>query len=155
MTKKNKMWDNSNMQEDLEWGNIELPGCPDEVLLTKNWTKSRTDNNGMLKPGSKEKHQKSISERDSVWLNNVSKANKEKEKDPSFRNKRQSAIDKRTRSKDWIEKQKSNAKKKRKPVHTPAGDFESRSEAAKHHNMWPGRVSVMMEKDPDNWYYIK
>lgn len=31
------MWDNSNMQEDIEWGNIELPGVSDEELLNTNW----------------------------------------------------------------------------------------------------------------------
>lgn len=37
MTKKNKMWDNSNLQEEIVWGNIQLPGLSDEKLLTTNW----------------------------------------------------------------------------------------------------------------------
>ena len=37
MTKKSKMWDNSNLQQDIQWGNIELPGLSDEELYNKNW----------------------------------------------------------------------------------------------------------------------
>lgn len=39
MTKKS-FWDNSSLQQDIKWDNQELPGCPDEVLLTKNWERS-------------------------------------------------------------------------------------------------------------------
>lgn len=34
------MWDNSNLQGDIQWGNIQLPGISDEELLTKNWAKA-------------------------------------------------------------------------------------------------------------------
>lgn len=37
------MWDNSNLQDDIQWGNIELPGLSDQELLTKNW--NIVDNN--------------------------------------------------------------------------------------------------------------
>jgi hypothetical protein len=149
------MWDNSNMQEDCEWGNIPVGNMTDQELYKKNWTKSRTDNNGMLKPSSKEKHQKSISNRDSVWLKNVSEANKKKEKDPNFRNKRQTAIEKRSNSSDWIEKQKSNAKKKRKPVWTRNdGIFESRRAAADYYKCANSWISVLIKKHPDDYRYI-
>lgn len=36
MTNKS-FWDNSSLQEEIKWDNQELPGCPDKVLLTKNW----------------------------------------------------------------------------------------------------------------------
>ena len=32
-----KLFDNSNLQEDIEWGNVKLPGLSDEELYKKNW----------------------------------------------------------------------------------------------------------------------
>jgi len=36
MTKK-KFWDNSSLQEEIVWGNIQLPGLTDEELYSTNW----------------------------------------------------------------------------------------------------------------------
>lgn len=45
MTKKFNIFDNTNLQNDESWGNIELPGLSDEELHSKNWnlTLKRTD----------------------------------------------------------------------------------------------------------------
>lgn len=38
MTKK-KFWDNSSLQEEIVWSNIQLPGVTDEELYSKNWNR--------------------------------------------------------------------------------------------------------------------
>jgi hypothetical protein len=49
------MWDNSNLQEDIQWGNIELPGLSDEKLLTTNWTQVTAAKNRMANPATRKK----------------------------------------------------------------------------------------------------
>jgi len=142
------------IQQNEEWGNIELPGLPDEILLTKDWTKSRKSNNGMLKEGVKEKHQSKIENRNSEWLKNVSEANRKKSKDPIFRSKSIQALQKRSKTQDWIEKQKINARKRRKPVVTPDGIFDSRFEAANYYKCANSWISVLIKKYPTEYYHI-
>jgi hypothetical protein len=38
MTKK-KFWDNSSLQQEIVWSNIQLPGITDEELYSKNWNR--------------------------------------------------------------------------------------------------------------------
>lgn len=77
MTKKNKMWDNSNLQEEIVWGNIQLPGLSDEELLNTNWNHKDAVNNYWNSPQGKK--QKEINKKRSVLLN------KERLNDPSYR----------------------------------------------------------------------
>lgn len=55
MTKKS-FWDNTNLQQDIKWDNQELPGIPDEVLLTKNWNKVDASRERANNPKWKEKY---------------------------------------------------------------------------------------------------
>jgi hypothetical protein len=77
MPKKNKMWDNSNLQEDIKWGNIELPGVSDETLLTTNWNHKDAVNNYWNSPQGKQ--QKEINKIRSELLN------KERLNDPEYK----------------------------------------------------------------------
>jgi hypothetical protein len=63
MSKKNKMWDNSNLQEDIVWGNIELPGVSDETLLTTNWNYVDAAKSRMANPKTRNKLSVSITEK--------------------------------------------------------------------------------------------
>ena len=149
------MWDNSNMQEDFEWGNIPVGGMTDEELYKKNWTKSRTDNNAMLKSHVKEKHQTSISNRDNNWKKNVGQANKIKWKDPSKLEKLKDSLKIRSEGDDWKNKQLINAKKKQKPVWTRhAGVFDSRRSAAQYYKCADSWISVLIKKYPEDYQFI-
>jgi hypothetical protein len=37
-----KFWDNSSLQQDIEWGNQTLPGITDEELYNTNWNLKKT-----------------------------------------------------------------------------------------------------------------
>jgi hypothetical protein len=153
MSKKN-LWDNSSLQQDIEWDNQELPGCPDEILLTKHWDKVRDIPKLVKDVKWIDEHKKGITQRTNDWLLNVQKANKEKYT-PEYLEKHRQRMKERTASKEWQDKVKANAAKKKKPVMTPDGMFNSRVEAANFYKIWPARISELMKLHPDQYYYIK
>lgn len=86
------MWDNSNMQEDIQWGNIELPGVSDEELLNTTWSKSHKGDKLWIEKNS-EKNKKLS--KDSEWLKTTSEKNKKLSKDPKWVNANQEGVTKR------------------------------------------------------------
>jgi len=62
-----KFFDNTSLQSDIKWGNIQLPGMTDEELHAKNWN---------LVDAAKERHNNPI------YKENKNKALREKAKDP-------------------------------------------------------------------------
>ena len=43
MTKKKNLWDNSSLQQNIQWDNQQLPGISDEKLFTTNWNIKKSD----------------------------------------------------------------------------------------------------------------
>lgn len=156
MTKK--MWDNSNMQEDIEWGNIELPGLPDEKLLNTNWNlveANRKVAKDRLKNGWLEKNRKAAKNRKPGYGEKISKTSKELRADPDWKKEWMETIEKRNNDPEYQARLKEGNKKRSKPIMTPAGRFESRADAARHYNIWSARIGAFLKKFPNEWYYIK
>lgn len=166
MTKK-KMWDNSNMQEEIHWGNIELPGVPDEVLLTKNWEKSEvmkqlrsTESwkNKIKESYSNLERNKKISEKqkeifsDPKYLENHKKRQKELWKSDSFRSKMEEVYKERSLG-DWKEKTIKSNNDRARNVITPDGEFESTGLAAKFYGITSVAMSTRIERHPDIYYF--
>lgn len=151
------MWDNTNMQEDFEWGNIPVGNLTDEELYKKNYNlidanrevaKSRLDN-GWL-----EKNREAIKKRKPGYGEKISKTSKELRANPEWKKEWLETIDKRNSDPDYQARLKEGNKKRSKPIMTPAGRFESRADAARHYNIWSARIGAFLKKDPSNWYYI-
>lgn len=155
---KRSFWDNKNLQQDIKWDNQELPGCPDEILLTKNWNLIEANkqvakdrlNNGWL-----EKNRQAIKNRKPGYGEKISKTSKELRSNPEWKKQWLETIKERNKDPEYQKKLKEGNKKRSKPIMTPAGRFESRADAARHYGIWSARIGVFLKKDPDNWYYIK
>lgn len=81
MTKKS-FWDNSSLQQDIKWDNQELPGCPDEVLLTKNWNKVEGRRSALNNPINKKKYYENKD-----WLKSLIEKRTESLRKPEIRKK--------------------------------------------------------------------
>jgi len=78
-----------------EWGNIELPGMPDDKLFGINWNKSRKGDKDFYKaldkrnsdPEYHKKRNSALKEtyQDANWRSNVAKANQAKPLDPKYK----------------------------------------------------------------------
>jgi hypothetical protein len=157
MTKKS-FWDNSSLQQDIEWDNQELPGIPDEVLLTKNWEQidlNREIVKNRIKNGWLEKNREAIKNRKLGYGEKISKTSKKLRSNPEWKKEWLKTIAERNKDPEYQAKLKEGRKKLCKPIMTPAGRFESRAEAARHYNIWSARIGTFLKKDPDNWYYIE
>jgi hypothetical protein len=134
MSKKN-LWDNSSLQQDIKWDNQELPGCPDEILLTKNWNLKFAAENLI---NSKE------------WQDKI----KERTNSKEYKNAHSKAIKLRNQTKQWKESRNNFNKTKSKKVMTPNGIFNSRHEAATFYNITPPGITRRMKSYPDQYYYV-
>jgi len=117
MTKKFNIFDNSNLQDNDTWGNVQLPGLSDSELHSKNW--------GVV-TGNKAKA------KDPKWLKSIREANAKKAQDPLWReavryannnwtDERREAYNNRDMSyavkgSDWHKNQVETNKKSRIPV---------------------------------------
>jgi hypothetical protein len=73
------MWDNSNMQEDIHWGNIPVGNLSDEELYKKNWNHHEgIKNYWNSEEGKKQKKQ---------YSEMAKSANKQRLSDPEYRKK--------------------------------------------------------------------
>jgi hypothetical protein len=151
---KKSLWDNSSLQQDIKWDNQELPGCPDEVLLTKNWNvvdanrqivKNRLKNDWLeknrqaiknRKPGYGEKISKTSKElrNNKEWKKSWLKTIEERNNNIEYQEKTKEAIKKRTSDPLWLEKNRQASKKKYKKIQTPHGVFESINDAIIFYN---------------------
>ena len=156
MTKK--MWDNSNMQEDIEWGNIPVGNMTDEELYKKNYNlidankqvvKDRLDN-GWL-----EKNRQAIKNRKPGYGEKISKTSLELRSNPEWKKGWLETVKQRNKDPEYQSRLQEGNKKRSKPIMTPAGRFESRADAARHYDIWSARIAVFLKKDPVNWYYIE
>jgi DNA repair ATPase RecN len=149
------MWDNSNIQEGIEWGNVELPGLTDEELYKKNWNLI-TANREVIKNRDKDgswsrKNAEAAKNRRPGWSNTISetsfktKSNPEWKKtfkktiekrnqDPEYFKKLHEGIDKRNNDSEWYKKNLEAAQKRIKAIMTPEGKFNSVKEAIEHYN---------------------
>lgn len=71
------MWDNSNMQEDIEWGNIPVGNMTDEELYKKHWNKVEGRRNALANPVNREKYYDN-----KEWLENCAKKRSQSLKTP-------------------------------------------------------------------------
>lgn len=147
MTKK-LFWDNSSLQEEIKWDNQELPGCPDEILLTKNWNRVDGGKNMWLKMSDEKKSQRA---------ENISA--KKKENHP-FKGKKLSKewkenVSKQLKGKEKPLRSEEHRKKYRKPLMTENGPFASVNDAQQHFGYkWEGNVRHKINKGHSGWYWI-
>jgi len=87
---KNKMWDNSNMQEELEWGNVPVGNMSDEELYKKNWNKVEGRRSALANPKNREKYYDN-----EQWLKACAKKRAESLKSPEVSAKLSAAHKKR------------------------------------------------------------
>ena len=146
-----KLFDTSKLQN-VEWGNIELPGITDEELHSKKWQQVRKDITDTTQW--KSSHSKGIEKRsDSTWKENVTKGNQKKYTD-EYLAKHRERIKKRTDSDKFKKAVKANGIKRRKPVMTPDGVFDSRKAAADHYKCACSWIGALIKKYPGQYYYI-
>lgn len=110
MTKKS-FWDNSSLQQDIKWDNQELPGCPDEVLLTKNWNKVDAARNRSKDPNWIEantrrlndpKYIKRLSESITQFYKDNPEFQKEKVKTDKWKQSHKEGVDNYVNSSDYV-----------------------------------------------------
>jgi hypothetical protein len=160
------MWDNSNMQEDCEWGNIELPGISDEELLNTNWNlkESHREHAERIKKWHKENPEfrkkfeagmadlKNDPKKQKLYKKNYDKGNSAKYDNPDYWEAYYQAIKIRDADPEYHRRRiaASNAKIAIK-ISTPAGEFDSISDAARHHDLTSEgmRYRVNSDKYPD------
>lgn len=175
------MWDNSNMQEDIEWGNIPVGNMSDEELYKKNWNlieANRQVAKDRLTNGWLEKNREAIKNRKSGYGEKISKTHKELRSNPKWKKEWLETIDKRNnnpeyqaklkegikkRNKDpiWIEANKEAQKKKYKKLQTPEGLFECVKSAVEFYNKLRNSknserwLSQQRKKYPELYYIVK
>lgn len=130
MTKQNKMWDNSNLQEEIVWGNVQLPGLSDEELYKKNWNKARDQNKLRSSDVWIKNYQQGIQQRNKE---NIGKNNQLKYEDPEYLKQHRQRMLIRTQDPDWQQKVKNNGIKRRKAIKDPNNQiFDSKMATAEH-----------------------
>ena len=146
MTKK--MWDNSNMQEDIEWGNIPVGDMSDEELYKKNWNRVDGGKDMWLKMSDEKKSQRSINISEKKKLNHPTKGKKLPEEWKNNVSNQLKGKAKPTRSEE-------HAKKFRKPLMSEDGPFASVAEAQQHFGYkWEGNVRHKIKKAHPGWYWL-
>jgi hypothetical protein len=139
---KKSFWDNSKLQEDIQWDNQELPEMPDKILLTKNWNRHEGNKTAAKTRESdqvfKQKRLEGIKKnnQDPDYRKRYLKGNSKKYKDPDYWKKYYEAIKKRDADPEYHKKriQASNATVGIK-IQTPMGEFDTISEAARAYGM--------------------
>lgn len=180
MTNK-KMWDNSNLQEDIEWGNVKLPGLTDEELYNKNWTLI-TANREVAKNRDKDgswsrKNAEAAKNRRPGWSSTISETGKKtravpgwkdyyketvkkRNDNPEYTKKLHQGIEKRNKDPNWHKKNAEAAKKRIKAIMTPEGKFNSVNDAIEHYNKLRNSrhseswLMTQRKKHPDKFYLI-
>ena len=177
------MWDNSNLQQDIQWGNIELPGMPDEKLFKTDWNHLESIRERNANPEYHKKRNQALNEtyQSPTWRANIAKANKLKPLDPAYKaahqasytpevNLRRSVTVRQTYKQDPSLGVKSSERGKKmwaNPEHrlkqqqcvlTPIGAFESYTKAADAYGIGRGSFSNKFKKqnakDPNSWRNI-
>lgn len=161
------MWNNANMQEEFQWGNIELPGLSDEKLLNTNWTKvdvikeirSRDSWQKKINESYKSlERNKKISEKSKANFQNSEYVEKHRQirielwKDQQFQSKMETAYENRSKG-DWKTNTVKANNKRARNIITPDGEFESIGLAAKFYKISPVAVSTRMQRHPDIYYF--
>jgi hypothetical protein len=103
----------------------------------------------------KQAHQRGIIKRseNQDWKNKVIENSKKSRSQESIQ-KYQETINKRKQDPAWQTKCIEQGSKRKKPLMTPDGIFDSRREAAKHFHYGENWVSTQMKKYPDQYYYL-
>lgn len=169
-------------KKEEQWGNIELPGLSDEVLLTKNWNKvsaARQNSKKALEVIAADydnyrkkyleameryktdetwrKNQKEAADRfrnDSEHKKKQSDLMKKLQEDPEFNKKRVKGLKKAYKKPEVLAKMKVRHQSQPKRIQTPDGIFNSRKEAAAYYGVHSTQMNYRMGKYPDQYYYI-
>ena len=139
------MWDNKNLQEDIEWGNVKLPGLSDEELFGKSWNHVRDIQSLMKTEKWKTNYSKGIKNRDST---NIGKNNYLRYEDSEYLKEHRKRMKKRTEDPDWIKTVNENNAKKRKPLIDPNNKiFDSKRDAVIYYApIWNRTISSANSK---------
>ncbi len=121
--------------DNIEWGNVTLPGLSDEELMTTNWNRKRTQADKekirelLNSDYYKKKHAKGIKNSKAFQQNlkNASKRNKKIAKDPEWQKaQREGAIKKYASDPEYNKKRSASLRKTLgRKIITPFGNFES------------------------------
>lgn len=164
------MWDNSNIQEDIHWGNIELPGITDEELFTTSWNRraSHSEHSARVARWHSEegafrtkflegmKKLRNDPERWQEYQENYRRGNSEKYLDPEYWDNYYRAIKIRDSDPEYHDRRIAASKKKIcRRVHTDQGEFASITEAAQAlglNNSEAVRYRIKSKNFPDYYY---
>lgn len=130
---KNKMWDNSNLQQEIVWGNIELPGLSDQELYAKNWNIVDANRTKFDDPTAKENYLLGI---------------KKRSQDQDWKQNHDRAMKKLSETSDWKLKNKENTDKKKIYIKTPDGVFAGKGTASLFYKVDPGTIDYWIKKKP-------
>ena len=162
MTKKKSLWDNSSLQQDIQWDNQTLPGITDEELHSKNWTQITAIKDMVIKRSQnkrwKDKHDNTLRElaKTKNWRKNQANGSRERSATAEWKNNHAQGMKNRNTNEEW---HRNKAKAKQKTIQTPYGIFESRKAAAEHMlaigiNNASRKLDTLLKKDPQNYFYI-
>lgn len=146
-TKKN-LWDNSSMQTEEQWGNIQLPGLSDEELHSKNWNRIT---------GLREYYKKETVEAKKERGANISKAKLINHPTKGIPNslEQKEKISKALKGKKKPTRSKQHRFRKSKPLMTPDGPFPSTMAATEHYGYkWAENCTHKIKRGHKGWYWI-
>lgn len=147
MTKKS-FWDNSSLQQEIKWDNQELPGCPDEVLLTKNWNRVESGKNMWKYMNESKKKLRSSKISEKKKENHPQKGKKLSE---DWKN----AVSEKLKGKSKPPRSEEHKKKYKKPLMSEQGPFDSVAAAQKYFGYkWEGNVRHKIKKGHPGWYWL-
>jgi len=171
-----KLFDNSNLQQEIEWGNVPVGNMTDEELHGTNWLRIAARQEQSNDPEFCKRHLAGIEKRNSSieFIESI----KQRQVDPTYRQKYTEGMSKRNidysfRNTDeykqahvagmqklkenstYIDVRKKVGKQNAKQIQTPDGIFESRKLAAKHYKVDPAMISFRLKRYPDQYYYIE
>tara|TARA_R110000803_G_scaffold6993_1_gene22662 strand:+ start:887 stop:1366 length:480 start_codon:yes stop_codon:yes gene_type:complete len=148
MTKKFNIFDNTNLQDDESWGNIQLAGYTDEELHSKNWNRI-TGLREYFKNETVEAKQKrgasiTIAKLENHPTKGIPNSPEHKEK-----------ISKALTGKKKPPRTKKHRQAMMKPCMTPDGAFESTNAATAHWGYsWAENVARKIKCGHEGWYWI-
>jgi len=121
----------------VEWGNISLPGLSDEDLYGKDW----------IKIGALKDYYRDPKKRQAIAERVVEQHANETEEEKRLR------IQKTKETEGWKNSIETLREEKKKPIITPDGLFDSMATAAEHFSVDVSTIKNRIVKDPTNWNY--
>lgn len=146
---KNKnLFDNSNLQEEIKWGNIELPGLSDQELYEKNWNRVDGGKNAWIKMPDEKKALRATNISEKKKINHPTKGKPLSEE-------WKKNVSSQLKGKFKPERSFVHRKQFMKPLMSEAGPFQSVKQAQDYFGYkWEGNVRNKINKGHEGWYWL-